>query len=100
MAMWVLLALAVMLCAAIRHSGVRRFVEIERLHPQRAQFWVNLSTADAPELQELPGIGPALSQRIIASRESDEPLQHPDDLLRVKGIGPKRLEQIRPYLAP
>lgn len=56
---------------------------------------LNLNTADAESLQELPGIGPALASRIVAYRWEHGPFQTVEDLLRVPGIGPKRWERIR-----
>jgi competence ComEA-like helix-hairpin-helix protein len=58
-----------------------------------AQGLVDLNTATGKELQSIKGIGPVLAERIIAGR----PYRTVDDLLKVKGIGPKRLENIRPY---
>lgn len=52
---------------------------------------VNLNTASAEALDTLPGIGPALAQRIIASREQEGPFRTVDDVLRVSGIGPAKL---------
>jgi len=57
------------------------------------QGLVNLNTATEKELQSIKGIGPVLAKRIIASR----PYRTVDDLLKVKGISPKKLENIRPY---
>jgi competence protein ComEA len=48
---------------------------------------VNLNTATADELRQLPGIGPALAAAIIEAR----PFVTVDDLLRVRNIGPRRL---------
>lgn len=56
---------------------------------------LNLNTADAETLQALPGIGPALAERIVAYRWEHGPFQTAEDLLRVPGIGPKRWERIR-----
>jgi competence protein ComEA len=56
---------------------------------------LNLNTADAETLQVLPGIGPALAERIVAYRWEHGPFQTVEDLLRVPGIGPKRWERIR-----
>ncbi len=59
---------------------------------------VNVNTANAEALQALPGIGPALAERIVADREANGPFQTPEDLLRVPGIGSKRWERIRPLV--
>lgn len=55
---------------------------------------LSLNTATERELQSIKGIGPALATKIIAGR----PYKTVDDLLKVKGIGPKTLEKMRPYL--
>jgi competence ComEA-like helix-hairpin-helix protein len=60
---------------------------------------IDLDRATAPELERLPGIGPALAARILADRSARGPFGAPEGLLRVKGIGPRTLERIRPYLA-
>lgn len=58
---------------------------------------INVNTATADELMRLPGIGPVTAQNIIASR-SVAPFQTVNDLDKVKGIGPKTLEKLRPYV--
>jgi competence protein ComEA len=55
---------------------------------------VNLNTASQAEIESLPGIGPVLAQRIIEGR----PYRSLEDLDRVKGIGPKLLERLRPLV--
>ncbi|HEX5365996.1 MAG TPA: helix-hairpin-helix domain-containing protein [Acidimicrobiales bacterium] len=57
---------------------------------------VNLNTAGAAELEELPGVGPATAEAIIAHRQEVGPFAAVDDLLDVRGIGEAKLEQIRP----
>ena len=47
----------------------------------------------------LPGIGETLAKRIVQSREADGPYRRPDDLQRVKRIGPGKVREMRPYLA-
>lgn len=58
---------------------------------------LNLNTADAAELQLLPRIGPALSARIIEDRDANGPFESLEDLQRVRGIGPRTIEIIRPH---
>jgi len=55
---------------------------------------VNVNTADADTLsKELTGIGPALAAAIIREREENGPFTSPEDLARVRGIGPSVLEK-------
>jgi competence protein ComEA len=59
---------------------------------------IHINQADIQELVKLPGIGPVKAAAIVEYRESYGPFRHPDDLLRVKGIGPKTLEKIKPKI--
>jgi competence ComEA-like helix-hairpin-helix protein len=60
---------------------------------------ININEASAGELQLLPHIGPVLSQRIVEER-ANKPFQSVDELRgRVKGIGPKILARIKPYIS-
>jgi competence protein ComEA len=75
-------------------------IEIDRADPLVARFEVDVNTADWPELIQLPGIGPTLARRIVDTRQTSGLFREPDDLRRVRGIGPKTLERMRPYLRP
>ena len=77
-----------------------RLIELERAGPQTASFRVDVNSADWPELAQLPGVGETLARRIVESRETDGPFLDHEDLKRIRGIGPKTVEQIRPYLLP
>ncbi|MDO5108046.1 MAG: ComEA family DNA-binding protein, partial [Coriobacteriaceae bacterium] len=56
-----------------------------------------INTADNEALMELPGVGEATARAIIENREQLGPFTSVDDLLRVSGIGEKKLERIRPH---
>jgi len=58
---------------------------------------IDINHASAAELQQLPSVGPVLSQRIIELREKT-PFRNVDELRHVSGIGPKTLEKIRPFV--
>jgi competence ComEA-like helix-hairpin-helix protein len=62
------------------------------LHP------VNINTASAAQLQEVPGIGPATAQKILQARKSYGSFKSVDDLQAIKGIGPKKIKKMRKYL--
>lgn len=57
---------------------------------------VDVNRADRARLQTLPGIGPALAERIIAARRA-QMFTSLEDLLRVRGIGPATVRQLRSH---
>lgn len=61
-------------------------------------YQVDINSAGQAELEQLPGIGPTLAQRIIADREIHGPFRSPEDLGRVAGIGDKKLAQLLPHI--
>ncbi len=94
-------ALALMAAMWWRHGGPRGgLVDVDRAEPLVAKFQVDVNRADWPELIQLPGVGQVLAERWIAERERGGEFRSHDDLDRVRGIGPRTLERIRPYLLP
>lgn len=59
---------------------------------------LDLDRAETADWERLPGIGPALAARIVADRETRGPFGGPEGLLRVRGIGPRTLDRIRPFI--
>jgi competence ComEA-like helix-hairpin-helix protein len=105
-------AVALLLVIALVWSGVQwlrsggatgRLVDLEADHaenrPRRSvPYLVDINSADVAELGELPQVGPSLARRMIEHRERYGPFRTFDDLLRVKGIGPKTLDALRPHV--
>jgi competence protein ComEA len=56
---------------------------------------VNINTADAGELDSLPGVGPTTAAAILDHRTQHGPFRSVDDLLKVRGIGRAKLDQMR-----
>lgn len=59
---------------------------------------VNLNTAGAAELQELPGVGPTTAQKIITWREENGGFRSVEDLLEIRGIGEKTFAELAPLV--
>lgn len=60
---------------------------------------VRINSANSTELQRLPGVGPATAQAILDYRAQIGRFTSPEQLDDVKGIGPKKLEKMRPFVA-
>ncbi len=58
---------------------------------------VNINTADAKELDELPDVGPSTAEKIVEHRRHRGRFKSVNELEEVPGIGPKTLEKIKPF---
>lgn len=63
-----------------------------------AQEVLDINFATVEQLMEVKGVGEVLAQRIIDYRQQHDGFKSLDDLSLVKGIGEKKLQQIRPFL--
>ena len=59
---------------------------------------VNLNASSRKALESLPGIGESLAGRIVTYRSTHGAFQRVDDLMKVSGIGKKRLQRLLPYV--
>lgn len=53
---------------------------------------ININTASVEELVKLEKIGPQYAQRIVEYREKEGAFTQPEDIMKVKGIGPQTYE--------
>ena len=59
---------------------------------------IDINQADPAELTRLPGIGSSTAAKITAYRDANGPFKSVDELMNVKGIGPDKLEKIKPLV--
>ena len=59
---------------------------------------IDINAATSAQLQLIPGIGPSIAQRIIDYRTENGNFTAIEDLLKIKGIGTKTFEQMKPYI--
>lgn len=97
----IVIALAAMIGHWLYHGGHRgRMIDVDRVEPGSIRFTVDLNEAQWPELTVLPGVGETLARRIVEHREQHGPFREFEDLRDVRGIGPRTLERLTPYLRP
>jgi competence protein ComEA len=97
----IMLALAGMGIYWVVQGGPRgELIELDHAEPLTARYLVDINKAEWPELAELPDIGETLARRIVESRQTAGAFRDHDDLRRVRGIGPRTLEKMKPYLLP
>jgi competence protein ComEA len=77
----------------------RRPVEVDRLPAGEYQYMVDINRATWVEWAQFDGIGETLAKRIVADRQTRGLFESIDEVQRVKGIGPKKFAQMRPYLS-
>ena len=77
--------------ADLRDSVSDRFHK----HPDHP---VDLNSATAEELAQLPGVGPAMAVQILRFREQSGPIRRPEDLLALPRMTRRTLDRIRPYI--
>ena len=59
---------------------------------------VDINKATVESLATVPGIGKVTAERIVEWRETNGPFRRIEDLMKVKGIGDKTFDRLRPYI--
>ncbi len=59
---------------------------------------INLNTATVTELEELPGVGPAIAARIVEYRQKNNGFKKLEDVMNVRGIGEKLFLKLKPMI--
>ncbi|MGB6431002.1 MAG: helix-hairpin-helix domain-containing protein [Candidatus Acidiferrales bacterium] len=80
------------IAASLASSSVARAAKQPPAKP------LNLNTATADQLAQLPGIGPKTAQAIVNFRKTSGPFRRVEDLLAIRGISRRKLNAIRPYV--
>jgi competence protein ComEA len=65
---------------------------------EKAAPVINLNTASAADLENLPGIGAKMAERIVEYRQKNGPFKKVEDLMNVKGIGEKNFLKLKARL--
>ena len=68
------------------------------IKPKISVTLLDINTAIKSDLIQLPKIGPVMAGRIIKYRDVNGPFKTFEDLLKIKGIGSKTLDQLKPYI--
>jgi len=90
-------AVAILLAVSSLFSAIPQRVS-KKPRPQEKPLVLDVNQASAEDFQKLPGIGPELARRIVRYRQEHGPFRRVEDLLAVRGIGPRKWRGLRPHL--
>ena len=80
------------------NESLRASQQEGKLQTAEAPLFVNLNVSSQKELESLPGIGKVLAGRIVTYRSTHGAFQRVGDVVKVSGIGEKRLQRLLPYV--
>ena len=75
-----------------------RPISVDKVPLRPGEYQLDLNQASWVELTQLDGIGPTLARRIVENREKQGEFAQVEDLVRVRGIGRRTIERLRPWL--
>lgn len=73
-------------------------LEVDRQAARRYDFTIDINNASWVEWAQIEGIGEVTARKIVEDRDTNGPFHGISEVQRVKGIGPKTLERMRPFL--
>lgn len=81
-----------------RAGGKTAKGDTQNAHASSRAAKISINKASAANLETIPGIGPSTAQHIVADRAQHGKFKRLEDLMRVKGIGKKKFEKIKPHI--
>lgn len=97
---WVVCALLIVAYFYRLNALHGRLIDIDDLEYQTIEYKIAINQAEWPEFANVPGIGEKLARSIIVYRRDHGPFQSVDELQNINGIGPAKLDALRPFLLP
>lgn len=89
-----LLMMTLMICGSCGRLPRSNVVTTD-VRATEAPFHVNINAASARELEQLPGVGKVIAERIVAYREQYGRFRRPEELLMVNGVSDKKFREIQ-----
>lgn len=89
-----LVVTALLICAACGRL-TRTYVAPRDVRRTESQFRININAAGVTELEQLPGVGKVIAERIVSYREQYGRFRRPEELLMVNGVSDKKFREIR-----
>jgi competence protein ComEA len=89
---------ALMVILTVTLLSTASLYSVEKPSAASGSKLVNINTADAGQLVNLPQIGPKMAQRILDFRKSNGNFKRTQDLMKVKGIGEKVFAKLQPLI--
>jgi competence protein ComEA len=90
--------LALMVILTVTVLSTVSLYSVEKPAAANGNKLVNINTADAGQLENLPRVGPKMAQRILDFRKSNGNFKRAQDLMKVKGIGEKVFAKLQPLI--
>ncbi len=89
------IAMVGLLLLAVTNATAGEPAKGKKAGDSQEQTLININTASMEQLVSLPRIGPAMAQRIVDFRERHGAFKRIEELLNIKGIGPKVFEKLK-----